>query len=157
VETYYIDSYEPARRATQGHYFNSNVKMRTVTQEVDFFRGDYVVPVNQKSKKYIVTMLEPQSASGFFAWNFFDSFLEGQDWYSVWGFESHLKELLDSNPELRKAFEKAKQEDADVASDPVAQLQWLYQNTPVSELEKRTRLYPVGRLMNVGSLLNTVR
>jgi hypothetical protein len=157
VETYYIDSFEPARRATQGHYFNSNVKMRTVTQEVDYFKGDYIVPVNQRSKKYIVTMLEPQSESGFFAWNFFDSFLEGQDWYSVWGFESHLKKLLDDHPALRLAFEKAKQSDAKVASDPVAQLQWLYQNTPASELEKRTRLYPVGRLMNMGEIFKSAR
>jgi len=156
VESYYIDSFEPARRATQGHYFNSKVQIRTVTQEVDFYKGDYVIPVNQRSNKYIVTMLEPQSESGFFAWNFFDSYLEGQDWYSVWGFESHLKELLDQDPALREAFEKAKREDAKVASDPVAQLQWLYQHTPASELEKRTRLYPVGRLMNAGRLLNTM-
>jgi hypothetical protein len=92
-------------------------------------------------------MLEPQSEAGFFAWNFFDSFLEGQDWYSVWGFESHLKELLDHDPALRAAFEKAKREDTRMATEPVAQLQWLYQNTPVSELEKRTMLYPVGRIM----------
>ncbi len=156
VESYYIGSFEPARRATQGHYFNSKVQIRTVTQEVDFYKGDYVIPVNQRSNKYIVTMLEPQSESGFFAWNFFDSYLEGQDWYSVWGFESHLKELLDHDPALREAFEKAKREDAKVASDPVAQLQWLYQHTPASELEKRTRLYPVGRLTNAGRLLNTM-
>ena len=154
VETYYIDGFEPARRATQGHYFNSNVKMRTVTQEVDFLRGDYVVPVNQKSRKYIITMLEPQSESGFFAWNFFDSFLEGQDWYSVWGFESHLKELLDHDPALREAFEKARESDTKVATDPVAQLQWLYQHTPASELEKRTRMYPVARLMKAGDMFN---
>jgi hypothetical protein len=152
VETYYIDAFEPARRATQGHYFNSGVRLRTVVQEVEYFRGDYIVPVNQRSKKYILTMLEPQSESGFFAWNFFDSFLEGQDWYSVWGFESHLKELLDHDPALRESFEKAKSGDPKVASDPVAQLQWLYQHTPASELEKRTRLYPVGRLMKTGKL-----
>jgi len=154
VETYYIESFEPARRATQGHYFNSNLKIRTVTQDVTFFKGDYIVPVNQRSKKYILTMLEPQSESGFFTWNFFDSFLEGQDWYSVWGFESHLKELLDHDPALREAFDEAKQSDPKVASDPVAQLQWLYQNTPASELEKRTRLYPVARLMKAGIMLN---
>ncbi|MDX9727865.1 MAG: M14 family zinc carboxypeptidase [Bacteroidales bacterium] len=155
VESYYIDSFEPARRATQGHYFNSRVELRTVTQDVEFFKGDYIVPLSQRSKKYILTMLEPQSESGFFAWNFFDSFLEGQDWYSVWGFESHLKELLDHDPVLREAFEKAKRDDTTVASDPVAQLQWLYQHTPASELEKRTRLYPVGRLMNAGKMLNS--
>ena len=153
VESYYIDKFEPAKRATQGHYFNSNVSVHSVTQKMDYFKGDYIVPVNQRSNKYIVYMLEPQSEAGFFAWNFFDSSLEGQDWYSVWGFESHLKELLDHDPVLKAAFEKAKLDDEKVASDPVAQLQWLYQNTPVSELEKRTNLYPVGRLMNAGGLI----
>jgi len=148
VETYYIESYEPAKRATQGHYFNTGVKVRPQIQEIEYLKGDYVIPLNQRSNQYIVYMLEPQSESGFFTWNFFDSFLEGQDWYSAWGFESHLKELLDNDPVLRTAFEKVKNEDTEIATDPVAQLQWLYQNTPVSELEKRTMLYPVGRLMN---------
>jgi hypothetical protein len=147
VETYYIEGYEPARRATQGHYFNSKTEVRKVTQEVGYLKGDFIIPLNQRSNRYIVTMLEPLSESGFFSWNFFDSFLEGQDWFSAWGFESHLKELLDHDPDLRAAFDKARNEDARMAADPVVQLQWLYQNTPVSELEKRTRLYPVGRLM----------
>jgi hypothetical protein len=150
VESYYIESYEPARRATQGHFFNSNIKLRKVSQEIDYLKGDYLIPLNQRANKYIVTMLEPQSESGFLAWNFFDSFLEGQDWYSVWGFESHLKELLDHDPVLKAAFDKARSEDERMAADPVVQLQWLYQNTPVSELEKRTRLYPVGRIMQPG-------
>jgi hypothetical protein len=148
AETYYIDSYEPAKRATQGHYINSNVKVRSVTQKMDFMKGDYLIPVDQKAKNYIVYMLEPQCESGFFTWNFFDSFLEGQDWYSVWGFESHLKALLDHDPDLRDAFEKAKSESTTLSTDPVAQLQWLYQHTPASELEKRTRLYPVARIIN---------
>ncbi|MRR18692.1 hypothetical protein EG827_00725 [bacterium] len=154
VESYYIEGYEPAKRATQGHYYNSNVRLRSVTQVSDYLKGDYFIPLNQRANKYIVTMLEPQSESGFFAWNFFDSFLEGQDWYSVWGFESHLKELLDKDPVLRAAFDKARSEDQKMAADPVAQLQWLYQNTPVSELEKRTRLYPVGRIMKGAGLPN---
>lgn len=147
VETYYIQNYEPVKRATQGHYYNTNVRVTSVVQKVEYLKGDYIIPLNQKANKYIVYMLEPQSAVGFFTWNFFDSFLEGQDWYSVWGFESHLKVLLDSDPDLRKAFDKAKSEDEKMARDPVVQLQWLYQHTPVSELEKRTMLYPVGRLL----------
>ena len=155
VDTYYIDKYEPAKRATQGHYFNSNVKVHSVSQDILYLKGDFVVPVNQRANKYIVYMLEPQSEAGFFAWNFFDSFLEGQDWYSVWGFESHLKELLDHDPLLRAGFEKAKADNETIANDPVAQLQWLYQNTPVSELEKRTNLYPVGRLMKAGNMIRS--
>lgn len=147
AETYYIDSFETAQRSAQGHYFHSNVKIRPVMQEVGYLKGDYIVPLDQRANRYIVCALEPQSESGFFAWNFFDSFLEGQDWYSVWGFESHLKEMLDTDPALKAEYDKARKEDPVMAADPVKQLQWLYQNTPVSELEKRTMLYPVGRIL----------
>lgn len=151
ADTYYIDSYEPVKRATQGHYYNTNVKVHSVTQEVKYMKGDYVVPVNQRANNYIVCMLEPQSESGFFAWNFFDSFLEGQDWYSVWGFEGHLKDLLDHDQDLKKAFDEARASDKDLANSPVAQLQWLYQHTPAYELEKKKNLYPVGRIMHLGN------
>jgi hypothetical protein len=146
AETYYIDSYEPVKRPTQGHYINTNVKVHSVIQDVKYHMGDYVIPVNQRANRYIVYMLEPQSEAGFFAWNFFDSFLEGQDWYSVWGFESHLKSLLDTDKELRAAFDKQKELDKDFENDHIAQLNWLYQNTPASQLEKRRMLYPVGRI-----------
>ncbi len=146
VETYYIDSYEPVKRPTQGHYINTNVKVHSVTQDIRYHTGDYVIPVNQRANRYIVYMLEPQSEAGFFAWNFFDSFLEGQDWYSVWGFESHLKSLLDTDMELRAAFNKQKELDKNFENDHIAQLNWLYQNTPASQLEKRRMLYPVGRI-----------
>ena len=150
AETYYIESFETAQRAAQGHYFHSNVEIRPVVQEVGYLKGDYIIPLNQRSNRYIVCALEPQSESGFFAWNFFDSFLEGQDWFSVWGFESHLKEMLDTDSVLRAAYDKARSENPEMAADPVKQLQWLYQNTPVSELEKRTMLYPVGRILREG-------
>jgi len=145
IETYYIDSYEPVKRPSQGHYINTNVKLHVVTQEIRYHAGDYVIPLNQRANKYIVYMLEPQSAAGFFAWNFFDSFLEGQDWYSVWGFESHIKSLLDKDTTLRLEFEKQKKLDKNFEFDHVAQLEWLYQKTPEYELEKRRMLYPVGR------------
>jgi hypothetical protein len=147
VETYYIDSYEPVKRATQGHYINTNVKLHTVGQDILYHAGDYVIPVNQRANKYIVYMLEPQTDAGFFTWNFFDSFLEGQDWYSVWGFESHIKSLLDNDNTLRAGFEEQKKLDKNFEYDHVAQLQWLYQRTPEYGLEKRRMLYPVGRIV----------
>ncbi len=66
---------EPHRDITSTAMSNCALSPR----KLHSLKGDYVVPVNQKSKKYILTMLEPQSESGFFAWNFFDLFLEGQD------------------------------------------------------------------------------
>jgi len=148
VETYYIDKSEASSRTTQGHHVNSGVEVRKVAQTMQYYSGDFVVIANQRTNKYIVEMLEPHAPDSFFAWNYFDSVLESHDFYSVWGFESHLMELLDEDVELRSQFEKKKAEDPDFAANPMAQLIYLYQVAPEYEIEKWNRLYPVTRLVS---------
>ena len=146
VESYYIDKITRSQRATQGHYMNNNIKVHKTVQKIQYYKGDYIVIVNQHSNRYIVEMLEPHAPSSYFAWNFFDSILEAHDFYSVWGFESHFFELLDKDKNLRTEFDQKKTDDPDFANDPIAQLQYLYQKVPASEIEKWNRLYPVTRL-----------
>lgn len=155
VETYYIDKAIASERTTQGHHVNSGVEVHTVVQPMKYYRGDWVVIVNQRTNKYIVEMLEPHAPDSFFAWNYFDSVLESHDYYSVWGFESHFLELLDEDIDLRNRFEKKKAEDAEFANNPVLQLQYLYQVAPEHEIEKWNRLYPVARLTGETELLLT--
>ncbi len=146
VESYYIDDVTRSQRATQGHYLNNSIKVHKTVQAIQYYKGDYIIKVNQHSNRFIVEMLEPHAPSSYFAWNFFDSILEAHDFYSVWGFESHFLELLDQDENLRTEFDQKKMDDHDFANDPVAQLQYLYQKAPVSEIEKWNRLYPVSRL-----------
>jgi hypothetical protein len=113
---------------------------------MQYYAGDFVVIADQRTNKYIVEMLEPHAPDSFFAWNYFDSVLESHDFYSVWGFESHLMELLDEDVELRNKFEQKKAEEPDFAANPIAQLQYLYQVAPEYEIEKWNRLYPVSRI-----------
>jgi hypothetical protein len=152
VESYYINRNEPSQRATQGHFMNTKTEVRPVIQMMHYFAGDYVIFVNQRSNKYIVSMLEPNAPSSFFTWNFFDPILEGGEFFSIWGFESHAKEMLDKDPSLLAEFEKKLASEADFAKDPVAQLQYIYQKAPQSEVDKGNNLYPVGRIIKVMKL-----
>lgn len=147
VECYYIDNVNASTRATQGHKINNDVEVHATMQNMQYYIGDYVVIVNQHANKYIVEMLEPHAPNSFFAWNYFDPILESHDFYSVWGFESHLYELLDEDAELKALLEAKKEGNPEFAADPIAQLQFLYENTNVSEIEKWNRLYPVTRLL----------
>jgi hypothetical protein len=147
VESYYIDKNEPSQRATQGHFMNTKTVIRAVSQKMHYFAGDYVVTVNQVSNKYIVSMLEPNAPSSFFTWNFFDPILEGGEFFSIWGFESHAKEMLDKDPALLAEFDKKIAAEPDFAKDPVAQLQYIYQKAPQAEVDKGNNLYPVGRII----------
>ncbi len=148
VESYYIESSEADKRSTQGHYVNSRISLRTETGERKFYAGDMRIELNQVSNKYIVALLEPEGPASFLRWNFFDAVLEGQDFFSIWGFESHAKELLDKDEELASQFEERRRNDPDFASDPVAQLQFIYQKAPHSIIEKSNFLYPVARVYN---------
>ncbi len=148
VECYYIDNVNSSARATQGHRINNNVEVHTILQNMQYYEGDYIVFVNQHANKYIVEMLEPHAPNSFFAWNYFDPILESHDFYSIWGFESHLYELLDEDTELRALLEEKKEDNPEFAADPIAQLQFLYENTDASEIEKWNRLYPVTRILN---------
>lgn len=147
VESYYIDKVNTSTRATQGHRINNDVEVHSTIQTIEYYKGDFVVLVNQHANKYIVEMLEPHAPNSYFAWNFFDPILESHDFYSIWGFESHLYELLDEDLELKTLLDKKKSAEPDFAADPVAQLQFLYENTDVSEIEKWKRLYPVTRIL----------
>lgn len=146
VESYYIDKTSPSNRATQGHKLNQNVEVSSKIQSIQYYKGDYIIPVNQHSNRYIVQMLEPHAPNSFFAWNYFDPILESHDFYSIWGFESHLFELLEEDNDLRALLEAKKEADPVFAASPVQQLQFLYENTEASEIEKWNRLYPVGRI-----------
>ena len=148
VETYYIETSERSERPNQGHYVNRNVKVNIVNQEMPYFKGDYVVITNQHANKYIVEMLEPHAPNSYFAWNYFDPILESHDFYSFRGFESQLMELLEKDADVRAAMEKRKIEDESFASDQMAQLRFLYERSPMYEIEKYNRLYPVSRLMS---------
>ena len=148
VETYYIENAEPSNRANQGHHINQDVEVRLKKQTLPYYKGDYVIVTNQRANRYIVGMLEPHAPSSYFVWNFFDPILESGDFYSIWGFESHLMELLHEDDELRAAVERRKAEDERFANDPMAQLRFIYERSPMYEIEKYNRLYPVARLVS---------
>ena len=147
VETYYIENAEPSGRANQGHHINQNVEVRLKKQTLPYYKGDYVIVTNQRANRYIVEMLEPQAPSSYFVWNFFDPILESGDFYSVRTFESQLMEMLIEDDELHAEVEKRKAEDESFAGDPMAQLIFIYERSPMYEIEKYNRLYPVARLI----------
>ena len=146
VENYYIDSFRPSQRGTQGHRVNSDVKVHAVSQDMQYYKGDIVVMANQASNRFIVEMLEPHAPNSYFAWNYFDVIIESHDFYSVWGFESHLYELLEEDEGLSSRLDEKKAADPSFAADTEAQLRWIYEQTPFSEIEKWDKLYPVARL-----------
>ncbi|MEA1876241.1 MAG: M14 family zinc carboxypeptidase [Bacteroidota bacterium] len=82
VNAYYIENLEWARRSSNGHFFHTEFETRTEVQNIKYYAGDYVIPVNQKCNQLIVNQLEPMGMDSYFRWNFFDNILENREWFS---------------------------------------------------------------------------
>jgi hypothetical protein len=145
VDLYYIEDYKTSARPYEGHYLHSDVKLRTVQEEIQYYAGDYVVYVNQRANRYIVETLEPQASDSFFNWNFFDSVLSMKEHYSAYIFEDTAVELLKQDEALREKFEQRKVSDKTFREDGRAQLDFIYKNSDY--YEKTHNRYPVGRLI----------
>lgn len=146
VETYYITSYESPKQPFEGHYWHNGVTLKTENQRVKFRKGDWYIPVNQWTNRYIVETLEPKGVDSFFKWNFFDTILQAKEHFSAYVFEDLAEELLKSSPELKTKLEEKKKSDPEFAKSGDAQLNFIYENSPYAE--KEYQRYPVFRLVN---------
>lgn len=146
VESYYITDFKSVSHPFEGHYLHSNVQLDTRQQQLAFYKGDYIVYVNQPQNRYIVETLEPQATDSFFNWNFFDSILGQKEHYSDYVFEDTAAELLQKDPELKAKLEKEKLKYPDPAAKGDALLEFVYKN---SDYYEKTHLrYPIARLQN---------
>lgn len=145
AEVYFIKSYKTVKQPYEGHYLHYSVQLEKKSKAMQYYKGDYVVYVNQTSNRYIVETLEPQGMDSFFAWNFFDGILQQKEWYSPFSFEPTAIELLKNDKNLKKAFEAKKKEDEAFAKSRQQQLYYIYTRSPY--YEDSHNLYPVGRLV----------
>jgi len=134
------------------HRLLSNVELEKSTEQVTFKKGDYLVPMNQESNRFIVETLEPQARDSLFAWNWFDKILSGP-WFDTiqprgldsQQFEATAAEYLKENPDLKEELEALKKVDEDFAQDKFAQLYWVYERSPLYP-EEGANNYPIYRV-----------
>lgn len=144
VVVYYIEDYETSRRPYEGHYIHSQLVLRKEKMPVAFRQGDWLIPANQWTNRYIVEMLEPEGPDSFFSWNYFDPILQQKEYFSAYVFEDKALEWLEEKPELKAELAKRKAADPAFAKNGRAQLNFIYEQTP--HYEKEYLRYPVFRL-----------
>lgn len=145
-EVYYVEKYKTVSNCYEGHYRHFDTRLRIEQQNVKLFKGDYLIPVKQNAKRYIVETLEPESEDSFFSWNFFDGILMQKEWFSDYIFEEKAIEFLHKHSALKEAFDKKIKEDEKFANDYWEQLYFIYRSSPYYE-ESHLR-YPVYRVFN---------
>ncbi|MEO6285074.1 MAG: M14 family metallopeptidase [Dyadobacter sp.] len=145
VETYYIEKYDSPKQPFEGHYWHTGVALRTEKQTVSFKKGDWYIPVDQWTNRYIIETLEPKAVDSFFKWNFFDTILQAKEHYSDYVFEDLAATLLEKSPELKARLEEKRKSDPEFAKSGSAQLDYIYENSPYRE--KEYLRYPVFRVL----------
>jgi Zinc carboxypeptidase len=144
VTAYHIDNYETVQKPYENHYLHKNVQVTPNKTTMKFFEGDYIIWLNQSSKRYLVETLEPTAPDAFFAWNFFDGILQQKEYFSDYVFEDVAAKLLKDDPALKAELEEKRKQDPDFANNGAAQLDFVYRHS--AYMEPGYLRYPVYRL-----------
>ena len=144
VEVYHIDDYKTAAKQYEMHHLNSDVKLSSSMQKMNFRKGDYYITMNQAANHFLIETLEPQAQDSYFAWNYFDAILGQKEGYSPYAFEDIASEYLKNNPGVKAKLEQKRATDTAFAKNGAAQLNFVFQNS--SYFEPVNMRYPVYRI-----------
>ncbi len=145
VEAYTILDYKSSNQCYENHHCNAKMKTENKYIHYSFRKGDYMIPLNQDRKRFIIEVLEPEGNDSYFAWNFFDAILVQKEGYSDYAYEELAAQYLNEHPNVKDSLNKKRQQDPQFASSASDQLDFVYKHSPY--YEKGHNLYPVFRIM----------
>ncbi|WOC39670.1 M14 family metallopeptidase [Polaribacter sp. HL-MS24] len=146
VVVQHIASYQTKKTAYEGHYLHYDTEVKSTQQSVHFRKGDLYIPTHQNGIRYLFETLEAEAIDSFFNWNFFDTILQQKEGFSGYVFEDVASDFLAQHPLVKAALDSKMKSDKDFASNPRAQLNFIYQNT--LHYEKAHLLLPIYKVFN---------
>ena len=140
-QAYKIIKTESIKNPYESHFGHYNTQVELIEVTKQFLKGDYIIPTDQRAKRYIVETLEPQATDSYFNWNFFDGILNRKEGFSDYVFEDEAAELLKKDPSLRTALDKAIEADPALKTNASGQLNFIYERSKYGE--PWANVYPV--------------
>jgi hypothetical protein len=146
IEQYKMQEFESSKRPYEGHFMHSKMSAELVKPyQIMLKEGDVLISTNQQNRRFIISVLEPEMPDSYFAWNFFDSYVQQKEYFSSYVFEDKAAELLADDPELKKEFDEKKASDKEFRENGYAQLYFIYQNSEF--YEPTHKLLPIFRIV----------
>lgn len=145
VEVYTIENVKTGSNPYEGHFPHQEVVVSTRMENIKFHKGDWLIPIEPETGRYVVEVLEPEATDSFFRWNFFDTILQQKEGFSSYVFEDLALEILKENPEIQAELKSKAAADSTFANSSYAQLRFIYKQSEYAE--PAYRQYPVYRLM----------
>ena len=141
---YRIDTFATVDQPYEGHYLHYAVRASRVPRRVTAHAGDLLIAVTPANLAFLSATLEPEAPDSYFAWGFFDSWLQQKEHFSAYVFEDTAAEMLRAKPRLRAEFEARRAGDDAFRQNPRAQLTWLHERS--DNFEPGFGLLPVVRV-----------
>ncbi len=145
VEEYKLVNFETSPRPYEGHYFHEHTEVEA-SDKVALIRKNeyYLISTNQKARRFLIEVLEPEAPDSYFNWNFFDEILQQKEWFSAYVFDREAEELL-NDPVVKSKFDSIKESDPELEANPGRQLYEIYKLSDRYERD-RHMVYPVFRI-----------
>ncbi|MEQ8325488.1 MAG: M14 family zinc carboxypeptidase [Vicingaceae bacterium] len=145
VEQYRLLDFETSPGPYEGHYFHTQTSVDRESKVALLRKNEYLlISTNQRSRRFLVEVLEPHGPDSYFNWNFFDEVLQQKEWFSSYVFDLEAKELL-KDKQMKNAFDSLKKAMPELKGSATGQLYEIYK---MSERYERDRhlVYPVFRV-----------
>lgn len=142
---YYLENVSSNERMYEGRYPHRSYSVREEAGNGQFYKGDFLVLTNDPAtRRFIFETLEPMGVDSYFRWNFFDPILGQKEWFSDYVFEEDALKMLESDPELKEAYEQWKSDNPEAAKNAWQSLGFIYRRSPLYEATHNR--YPVMRV-----------
>ena len=146
VDAFYIDDISFADHPGNGHFLHKDLKVRPEKQDIQFYKGDVIISLDQPGNHYLMETLDPRATDSFMRWNFFDPILNRGEYFDRLTFEQKAIDLLKNEPAVKARFEEKKANDPEFAASDYAQIYFLFTQSPWAD--KSYRRYPVYSINN---------
>lgn len=145
-EQYKMKGFKSNDRPYEGHFIHYEISTELVKPlEVMLKEGDVLIPTNQRNRRFVISVLEPEMPDSYFAWNYLDSYVQQKEYFSSYVFEDKAAEILKGDTELKRLFEAKKSTDQEFAKNANQQLYFIYQHSEY--YEPTHNLLPIFRLV----------
>ncbi len=124
-----VISFKSSGNPYEGHFLHNTVETVVEEQVVQIKKGDLLIDARQQTL-FLHSVLQPEAEDSYFAWNFFDSYVQQKEYFSAYVFEDRAAQLLADNPDLKKRFEERLNSDEKFKNSTWEQLYFIYRNSP---------------------------
>jgi hypothetical protein len=144
AEVYRFRNVTWAEQPFEGHHLVRFVAEKA-TETRTIPAGWFLIPMNQRTGRLILSLLEPEAPDSFVHWGLFDRIFEQKEDYSDYVMEQVARQMLEKDPRLKEEFAARLTSDPPFAGNRRARLDFFYVRSPYFEKDKN--VYPVLRIV----------